>query len=228
MSKIPKTRIHPALLMALVILASLASLNLTSCTPGSGISAAESDVVLTRYDTTIDFGAFKTYAMPDSIFHIVEEGDTSTLSRQFDDEVIALVKANFEALGYTLVEVGNATPPDVGVYIRATDTEYWQLYSYYPGYPGWGGWWGGWGGWYPYYPPYYGGGYAFTTGTVFVDMFDPDTVEENPDGEGYIFKVYWDGTINGVLDDTTSSKQQRLEDSINQMFFQSPYLESRG
>jgi hypothetical protein len=226
MAKIHETRIHPVFLVALVVIAAVASLNLTSCTPGSGISAQESDVVLTRYDTEIDFGAIKTYAMPDSIFHILAEDDTSKLSRDNDAAIISLINANFEARGYELVPESNPTPPDVGVILRATAVEVWQLYSYYPGYPGWGGWWPGWGGWYPYYPPGVGGGYAYTTGTLFVDMFDPDSVVENPDGS-FSIEAYWQGTINGILDDTTASKNQRLADSINQLFVQSPYLESR-
>ncbi len=222
MSKIPRTRMHPALLSALVILAALASLNLTSCTPDSGISAQQSDVVVTRYDTEFDYGALNTYAMPDSIYHIVAEGEESPLSREFDNETLALIKANFDAYGYELVPESNPTPPQVGVIVRATAVEYWQVYSYYPGYPGWG-----WGCcWYPYYPPV-SGGYAYTTGTLLVDMFDPETIEERPDGE-FDVEVLWQGTINGILDDSKSSKEQRLTDSINQLFFQSPYLESRG
>jgi hypothetical protein len=209
-------------LLAFILFAALASLGLTSCTPNSGVSAQESDVVVTRYDTEVNFGAFRTYAMPDSVFHIVEEGDTSKLSREFDDLALNLIRSNMENLGYQLVPGDDESQFDVALVVRATDTQYWQIYSYYPGYPGWG-WWGG---WYPYYPPYYGGGYAFTTGTFFVDMFDPDTVEEDPNTGDLRVEVLWSGTINGVLDDSKSSKQQRLVDSINQMFYQSPYLET--
>jgi hypothetical protein len=215
-------RTRPTILVAVIVLAALASLNLTSCTPDSGVSAQESDVVVTRFDTEINFGAIKTYAMPDSVYHIVEEGDTSTLSRQFDDLALDLIRSNMEDRGYELVAGDDPAQFDVVLVVRATDTQYWQVYSYYPGYPGWG-WWGG---WYPWYPPYYGGGYAFTTGTMFVDMFDPDKVEEDPDTGEPVVEVMWSGTINGVLDDSKSSKQQRLVDSINQMFYQSPYLES--
>jgi len=66
--------------------------------------------------------------------------------------------------------------------------------------------------------------YAYTTGTLIVDMADPN----KPNEENKTYPNYWRGVVNGVLDDTESSKVRRFTDSINQLFIQSPYLQSSG
>ena len=44
-----------------------------ACTPGSDITAAESDVVLTLYDTDFNFGSVKTFSNRDGPFSIPPE-----------------------------------------------------------------------------------------------------------------------------------------------------------
>ncbi|MEJ2719698.1 MAG: DUF4136 domain-containing protein [bacterium] len=207
--------------LALVVFAISIAMNFTSCTPGSGVSVQESDVVATFYDTDFDFGAVKYFILPDTIRHITgdpDEPDSPDLSRDFDHQIIALIAANLEARGYVPVDESSAQEPDFFVLVGATAIQNYYLYG--GGYPGycWPGWcWGG--GW--YYPPYWGVSYAYTTGTLFTVMV-PDT----SDIVGDKALVHWSGAINGVLDDTKQSMKKRLSNSINQMFEQSPYLES--
>lgn len=221
-------RLRLVLPLGLVVLTMIFSLNLTSCTPGSGVSVQESDVVATLFDPKVDFGAIKYYEMPDTIRHITEDPDKDSplLSREFDEEILALIAANFEARGYVRVDSNSPNEPDVFVLVGATAIQNFALYSGWGWYPYWG-WYPGWGccgpGWGWGYPPATGVTYAFTTGTLFVDMVDPDEADE----EDQTVPVYWNGTINGVLDDSKQSKRTRITDSINQMFAQSPYLESR-
>jgi len=216
-------------LIILVALGAAASLYLSSCTPGSDLTAPESDVVVTLFNHDVDFSAITTYAMPDTIVHIVVEGGSDQVSRKYDNAILDLMAANLDARGYVRIEAGSSEVPDVLVLVSATSVDYWYWYSYYPGdywgwYPGWS-WWGGYPGWgWGYPPPSYGTSYAYTTGTLFVNMVDP----AEPDAANELIAAYWLGVCNGVLNDTTPSKQARISDSINQLFKQSPYLRSSG
>ena len=122
------------------------------------------------------------------------------------------------------MEASSATPPDVVVLVGATASSEWYYDDWYPYWGWWGGWgyWGYWGaGWGGYYPA----GtmdYAYTTGTLLVAMTDPGAANT----EDKTIPVYWFGAINGVLDDTKANLLSRVEDAVDQMFKQSPYLKS--
>ncbi|UCH83765.1 MAG: DUF4136 domain-containing protein [Candidatus Latescibacterota bacterium] len=218
MKALTSRRLQVMLPLGLVVLTISVLLNLTSCTPGSGVTVQESDVVATFYDTTFNFGSVRYFLLPDTIVHLTgdpEEPDSDIISRKYDDDIIALIAANFEARGYDRLNEGDQQEPDFWVLVGASAIQNW--YAYGGGYPGycWWGWCGGW-----YYPPYWGVSYAYSTGTLFTVMV-PDTADIVP---GELPTAYWNGAINGVLDDTEQSKVQRLSNSINQMFLQSPYL----
>jgi hypothetical protein len=155
--------------------------------------------------------------MSNSIYHILDEDDPGDdISREYDDDILALIAANLDARGFQRMDENSPDSSDVRVVVSATTVANWYAYSYYP-------WYGGWGWYYPYYPTW-GVSYAYTTGTLIVDMVNPseaDPVEQT-------FPNYWRGVVNGVLDDVESSKVRRFTDSINQLFIQSPYLKSTG
>jgi hypothetical protein len=191
-----------------------------ACTPGSDITAAESDVVVTAYDNQFNFGSVKYYAMPDSMFQITSDPDeskTSDLPYQTQLQIMNLVEQNFTARGYERVDT-NATPaPDFVVILAEQKVTNYNLYSYYPWYPWYGYWW--------YYPPTVGVSYAFTLGTLFIQMGE---VEANPDPDQASTKTaYWYAAMNGILDDTQANLEARFTDSINQAFTQSPYLKTQ-
>ena len=215
---------HRVLVLVAVSLGA-ASLALSSCTPGSELTAQQSDVVVTIRNPNVDFGAIKTYVMPDTIVHIVAEGEDDNISRKYDEAILDLIAANFGARGYERIDEDPQNPPDALVLVSVTTIDYWYWYSYPPGgwwgwYPGWG-WWGGYPGW-GYPPPGWGTSYAYTTGTLFVDMVDPEETEDEE------VLLYWEGVCNGILSSSESSNVSRFTDSINQMFEQSPYLRSSG
>lgn len=199
----------------------------SACTPNSGISVQESDVVVTTFDEQVDFGNLKTFALLDTIMHLTgdpDKPDSDIISRDYDRQILALIAQNFEDRGYQRVSDSQIPPdPDFVVLVSATALQYWNVYGGYPWYPYWG-YWPGWGccgsGWGWYYPPTVG--YAYSTGTLIVTMVDP----KNADDENKLVPVQWTGAQNGVLDDTKSSKRERVERGINQMFSQSPYLKS--
>jgi hypothetical protein len=190
-----------------------------ACTPGSEITAAESDVVATLYSSSFDFGSVKRYAMPDSIFRLVDEengSDSDFLTREDEVRILAQIESSFEDRGYVKVDTNATPPPDFQVIVAAQAVDYWNLYTYNP----WYGWWGYY--WW-YYPPATGVSYAYTIGSLFVQMGDFE--ERSPDDDA-TRTSYWWGAMNGVLNDTSSNREKRVTNGINQMFEQSPYLKT--
>jgi len=204
-----------------VVLLALAVL-MGACTPGNEITAAESDVAITSYDKGYDFGAVKTWAMPDTVIQITDPDDPKEISRDYDALILSEVEDHMTDRDYVRVrpedDPGQTNPPDVVVVVSVTTADTYYLYSYYPWYPTWG--WG-----YPgYYPPYYGASYAYTTGTIIVSMAEPDQIDPETAQIGAV----WTGSLNGVANDTSASVRQRITQGIAQLFTQSPYLKSRG
>lgn len=211
-----KTRSHLQLaggaLAALVV-----AVGLGACTPGTDITASESDIAATQFDPEVDFGAIDTIAMADSILHLTQDGsDDPNLSRANDAAILNQFQANFEALGYTVVRVDSIVEgqePAELLIIGATSTDF--IFTSW----GCGGYWGYW--W--YYPPGYGcygppsAGVAYSTGTLVASLIDPDRVADLE-----AIPTDWLGAINGVL--SGGSIQARLEQNIDQLFVQSPYL----
>ncbi len=203
----------------------------TSCYPGDDVSYADLDLVSTAYDQEFDYGQLKTYYLYDSVVHIkdtLDEDANVDLSRDFDKQILGLVKDNMNAYGYTFEADPENNQPDVAITVSAMATKNTYVYSYYPYYYwdwGWGwyykntDYYGGW-GW--YYPPYWGGTYvsSYTVGTLIMNMHDV----RNATAETDSVPTIWTGDINGLLGAGAASTQQRLDYNINQAFTQSPYL----
>ena len=199
------------------------TINLTSCYTDYGLTSADYDVVLTKWDKTTKFDTLKTFAVVDSVFHIVgdkDEPDSELLSRQNDDLIISTIRTNMRDLGYEEIDTSRISAgeiPSVVIVINALGTQVDQYYAggYYPGwgYPGWG-----WGGYYPYYPGYIGKS-TYYVGTLYIDYFDVAASEIDPNDN---LVAPWYATINGLLNQGTT--ERRLTNSINQAFDQSPYL----
>jgi hypothetical protein len=187
------------------------------------------DTVITLYDSTVDFGRFLTYAMPDSIVH-VGGGTTRRLSRRFDRMILDEIAAQMSAAGYVRVTDPQAARPDLVVLAGATSSAH-VAYVTYPG--DYWDWWYGWDWWLPldaswgFYYPWYPSStvtYVYRTGTLLIDMFDPRTRD---DGLRLIGSL-WVGALNGVLDGDDVALATRVQDGIGRAFEQSPYLHSNG
>ncbi len=209
-----KTRI------VLVALTLFLAVGLSSCYYDYGLSTSDYDAILTHWDNKTDFSTYKTFFMPDSVFHLLGENDEDDISRKYDQTILDAVSNNFGAKGYKrVIEVDTNDLPDFVVTVSVTKSTYTGGGWYYPPYwgPGWG--------WYPGYWP--GGGYYYTyeTGTVFVDFLDTKDIDtDNPDS--YVTPK-WTGRLEGLLS-TVESNVQRIINGINQMFYQSPVLVAGG
>jgi len=195
-----------------------------SCAPDTGFNTkADFDVVVTLYDTNVNFGAITTFDLPDSIVHLGDQGSSDDISRAFDRLILDEVKAGLIAAGYTEEPDPGTSTPDVVVLVSAASSE-WTAYVSYPGDPYWG--------WYPYWPPYgpgwgtgypyYGGVYSydFTTGSIIIDMIDTGNFSLGDKDA----RSVWAAGINGVVGDTNASTKARIKSNIAQVFDQSGYL----
>ena len=204
---------------------------LPSCYPGGPEDIAELDVVVTHFDENFPFNRNPRYAMPDSVAHIVDPDDPNSieLSRQYDDDILQRIRENLDARGYVQVPDSSVATQgsDVVIVVSAAGTKnfdvyYYDWWGYWGWYPGWG-YWPGYGGGWGYYYPGYSTVVSYETGTLFIDMVDPN----NPAMDTEQLPLVWNGTINGVLGASIVTTQGRIEDSIDQAFTQSPYLSIR-
>ena len=216
-------RIWVRRLAAAAVVVPVLVLGLAGCYPGE---APVSDIVATLHDTDNDFTTYATFTLPDSVVDAGDPDDPGYIevSHEYDDAVLARIRSNLVALGWTEIPEDSITStrvPDVVIMVTALISETTNIW-YYP--PYWG-WWGGWyGGWWGYYP---GWGYpccydvtTYTTGTIGIDMaamkdVDPDT-ETAP--------IAWAARLNGLVNKTNAT-QARIEKAIDQAFSQSPYLD---
>ncbi|MBN3583090.1 DUF4136 domain-containing protein [Algoriphagus aestuarii] len=194
-----------------------------SCKPDGAEYVDELDIVYTNYDAGFDFNSVGTYALPDKIVKITDQfidgnpGDEPEyLDPVYASAILASIRGNMNAAGYT--EVSKDSNPDLIILPSVTQTD--QLFFYYDWwywnwfYPGWGP---GWGWWYPgYYPPQVS---RVRTGTLMMQM----TTLENQ-GDVDKIPVVWTGVVNGLLEGSATSISNRVNESINQAFDQSPYL----
>ncbi len=202
----------------------------TSCYPGDDVSYSDLDLVTTAYDEEMEYQQLKTYYLYDSVIHIKDTLDDDSnvdLSREFDRNILKLVKQNMNDYGYDSVVDPQNNPPDVTITVSAMATTNTYVYYYYPYYY----WDWGWGwyykntdyyGWGWYYPPYWGGGYvtSYTTGTLVMNMHDVRNATPQTDS----IPTIWTGDINGLLGSSASTTESRLNYNINKAFEQSPYL----
>jgi hypothetical protein len=185
------------------------------CYPGDELTVSDTDAVVTVFDKNADFSVENTYAMPDTIIHLVSEGDRDDISRAYDATILSQIASHMATLGYT--RVLDPATADVNVLTSVNVRDY-TGYAYYGGW--WGYWYGyyppGW-GWYPYYP---GGGvtYSYSVGTIFIMMTDPPRTT----ADGKPIPPIWIAAVNGLADKSTNSK--RITKGIDQAFAQSQYL----
>ena len=145
----------------------LVVLCMASCYPEGPDYVHEKDIALTHYDEEADFSTLKTFVIPDSVVYVQGDSNATGLANELKEEILSLVKQNFEAYNYQLLtdEEAEAQTPDFVVTVTAFATPTFSYNSwgnYWGWYPGWDwfGWGGVWGGWYPWYP-WYSGGYYY-------------------------------------------------------------------
>jgi hypothetical protein len=196
----------------LILLFLGAGLILASCTkyPPSSERLLEDLAIYTKYDTTVDFRAFKTFYMSDSIIR-VSDTDSGWVYNAQVTSLTGRIVQNLYDLGYT--RTWNAKTTDL--YLGVSYVVNVNVNVYYPGwywgYPGYypPDYWGGGGYYYPYYPAYIT---SYSTGTVLIDMMD---VQHQVDNK---IPVCWNAYIRGLVtgDHTTTQIQQSIDQAFDQ------------
>jgi len=200
-------------LVAMIVVASGLWL---ACNPGGPNYIEDMDLVVTNHDPSFDFRKLGTYAMPDRVVKltgkVIEGQDPEFVNNVYASTLLDAIRANMQGYGWT--EVSEFSNPDVIILPSAISTTT-NIWYYDPWYWGWYYPYSYWGWYYPY--PYYGGSY--TSGSVFIQMTYPDgkTAADN-------IPVIWSSIINGLLEGSTDSVNERIVDGVNVAFEQSLYL----
>lgn len=168
-----------------------------------------------------DFSDYATFDIADSLLVI---GQSAKPEYSQSNNALALIQAfrtNMEKLGY--IYTPDNPDADLGIqltymikterFLQYYNDPYWWLD--YPGYwsPGY------WGDWYGFYYPR-PMVYSYSTNALLADMVDL-TAEQ---GDGKSLEIIWSVYIGGPAGPNVSYDVQRMKDSINQAFAQSPYL----
>ena len=168
-----------------------------------------------------DFSDYTTFDIADSLLVI---GQSAKPEYSQSNNALALIQAfrtNMEKLGY--IYTPDNPDADLGIqltymikterFLQYYNDPYWWLD--YPGYwsPRY------WGDWYGFYYPR-PMVYSYSTNALLADMVDL-TAEQ---GTGKSLEIIWSVYIGGPAGPNVSYDVQRMKDSINQAFAQSPYL----
>jgi Domain of unknown function (DUF4136) len=191
----------------------------SSCSkdPLKDLSDEESRIYITNHDSMVDFNAYKTYSIVDSVSLIDNGRFAGREATSWDQQVISSMQNAMNARGYTKVD--RSQNPDLGITVSRvynTNTNvvnlsnYWDYYGGYydPYYWGYGG--------YDYYFPSYGV-YQSTEAALSIDMLDL----RNASG-GQTIKGVWNGLIRGQGIFVSSNVQSQIQ----ALFDQSPYLKT--
>ncbi|MBB3701040.1 DUF4136 domain-containing protein [Flammeovirga yaeyamensis] len=207
---------------------SLGSFALFSCSnqDDQPSQISDYDTVVTKYEPNMSdqFGTAKTFSMPNYVTHPGKDSVSNPVVNPLDEVILAEAKSQMEMAGYQYVDPNTGEEADLVVLPYGVEVTYvgtWNMYDYWGGY-----WWNYW-GWYGY-PPYYGypvsGVYTFSQGSVILEIVDNRAhIQEGGDEK---IPVLWQGIINGTQSNTIDDKT-RVEDGIQQMFIQSPYIQSK-
>lgn len=216
------------------ILIILVFLVLVGCYPQLDSSIADADTAVTFFDKELrdsdGYQNYKTFILPDTVLHIIDEENPENnieLSRAYDEQIISDIRRNMVSLGYTEINIADVTEsnlPDLVLFVEAVGLRTWvQSVHCWPPSWGWGGWWG-------YWPGYGGWGgcgtslSSYTTGTLYINMIDPERFDTETDTPEVNQAAIWIGTINGGLS-SSSNTPARIKGLIDRSFEQSPYLQ---
>ncbi len=186
---------------------------IAGCYPGGAEFVDELDLVLTSHEETYNFGTPSTFALPDQIPKItgslVEGEPIEYLEADQANLILAQIRTNMEDRGYE--EVADQADADLVILPSTLSNTTVVVYCDY-----WGGYWG-------WYWPYYGGcyypsGYAYTTGSVLIQIVDNDQTTPTVN--------VWGAVINGLLQGSDASIEARVQKGIDQAFAQSTYLKT--
>lgn len=204
--------------------------SLVSCKDNAlnDLSLEDSQVFITNYDRSVNFGQYRTFSLPDSV--VVTTNNQAGLSLDLaEQQVISRVAQNLTNRGFQRVERG--ATPDLGVAVIRVSNVYTGVTtnpysSYYTNYWYGGGFGPGYGpglGYYPYYQNYYSF-YQVEESYWLIEIVD---LKNGPVSTGTgtsqnQLKVIFQAQVRGegIFD------QQSVDQVINAVFNQAPYLQA--
>lgn len=199
--------------------AAIAIGGLGACYPDEIDSISSTPSIVTVVDSGQQLHAARTYAMPDTIIHSLRAQGAGVIGHDADPQILARIRANFDARGWRRTTDVATARPDVAVLVMLFERTNTSV-----AYTGWWGDWGYWPGW-PSYGPDWTWGYPagaatfeFESGTLGIAMLDlrggDPTFKNVP--------LLWVAGIQGAV--ITTSVGDVLG-AVDQAFAQSPYLE---
>lgn len=198
----------------------IGALLISSCRkePLNDMTEEESRIYVTNYDEEVDFTSYKTFSIVDSVAVISNREATKELT-DYDAKLLASIKTNLAAKGYTLVN--RNAEPDLAVNVSRINTSSTSV-GYYPGYwSGWAGYWdpGYWGypGWGYYFPGYYSV-FQYNEKSVAIDMLD---LKAPPKEENKLTAIW-----NAMLRGTGVWNSANIDTMVQAVFDQSAYLKT--
>jgi hypothetical protein len=194
--------------------------------------AIPSNIVTTFHDSTFNFGALATFAMPDTVVHFAPVvGSPSPISRDFDATILGRVRQDFVSRGYQDISVQinpGAQTPDFIVLVGATESDNYNAFIGYPWFTIWG-----FSPVWAWYQPGFNNSWtivfpwgqvvgttAYPRGTLVVTLIPTATV--NPLAASIGAK--WAGVATGLAAGTQTNAS--ITAAIDEMFRQSPYLQA--
>lgn len=185
--------------------------------PLKNLNSDESRIYITNHDSSVNFTAYKTYSISDSVA-VIEGGESTRQLNDVDQAYLDAAKKYMDMKGYQMVSKDNN--PDLGVnlnHIISTSTgvisygDYWGGYGsywdpYYWGYPGYG-----------YYIPYAYSIYKIKEGAISIDILDLKSASKNDK-----IDVIWTGLIRG----SGIFNKDVADGQVQSLFDQSPYLKT--
>lgn len=199
-----------------VIAASALMFLFLACTkdPLKNLSNEESRIYITQRDSTINFTAFKTFSIADSVAYI-NNNQVVTRFTAVDRDFIEAIKSQMISRGFTLVTRNQN--PDLGITVSRIYSTYQGIVEYSNSYYDyWDPFYWGYGGSSYFFPPSYGV-YQVTEGALSVDMLNLKGAATSNQ-----IRAIWNGFIrgSGIFNSQTAGSQ------VQALFVQSPYIVS--
>jgi hypothetical protein len=204
--------------MAMLMITGIALLSSCTKDPLNNLTEEESRIYVTNRNNTVDFGTYKTYSIPDSVYVINNNNFQGGQVTSWDVAALAAVRGALESRGY--VRVNRSQSPDLGINVSRlynTTTNVVDLQNY----------WGGYGGYYdPYYWGYSGYGYGYPSAYAFVEsteaMVSVEVLDLKNAPANRTINVIWNGLIRGSGIFNTSA----VNTGVQALLEQSPYIKT--
>lgn len=204
--------------MIRLIFGVLAISSLVGCSkdPLKDMTAEESRIYITNYDSSANFASYSTFSIVDSVAVIDQNRLAGFENTGWDISFLNAVSAAMQSRGYR--QVPRNQDPDLGINVS-------RLYNTYSGVISYPDYWGGYGGFYdPYYWGYGGYNYYFpqrysvyqvTQAAASVEILDLKNSEQNNQIAGiWMGMVRGSGIFNGA----------NVQSQVEALFSQSAYL----